>query len=255
MSTKDRIKSILFLLLAVLCTAYYLLCIAWAWIGVSWLWIWPLAAAFCLLRFFMLRKGFSAPKWLKIAYRAALAAFVCAFIFIEGLVISAMDGSPVPELDYVVVLGAAVRGREPTTPLKLRMYTALDYLEQNPDTLCIASGGKGPGEDISEARCIKDFLVSSGISEDRIILEDRSHDTMENIRNTYEIIGSEAELGIITNGFHLYRAQYIARLQGHRNTFGIPSPTLLPLGIHYTVREFFGMVKLLLKSISSPGLC
>ena len=58
------------------------------------------------------------------------------------------------------------------------------------------------------------------------------------------IIGDEdAYVGIISNGFHEYRAMSIARNVGYNNVHSVPAVTLFPVGIHYTVREFFGMVE------------
>lgn len=114
----------------------------------------------------------------------------------------------------------------------------------NPDTILIASGGQDANEDISEAECICRTLVEMGLDESRILLEDQSRDTIENIRNSYELIEDKnSEVGIVTNGFHIWRSVSIAKSQGHENVSGVPAKTLMPVGIHYTVREFFGYVK------------
>lgn len=248
-----KIKSILFLLTALLSLVYYAVCVAYAWAGVSWLWVWLLLAAFCLIRFVMLRlelRGkLTLPPWLYKLYRAAFLLCLCFFLAVEGYVISGMRQPSAPGCDYLIVLGAAVRGEAPATPLLLRMQTALAYLRDNPETIAIASGGQGRGEDISEAECIRRYLASNGIEADRILMEAHSSDTLENLRNSYRLIPEGASVGIVSNSFHLSRARLIARLNGHPDAAGIPAPTLLPLGIHYVVREFFAVVKLLIKGI------
>ena len=86
------------------------------------------------------------------------------------------------------------------------------------------------------------------MNESRIILEDKSTDTEENLKNSLVIIGDEdAYVGIISNGFHEYRAMSIARNVGYNNVHSVPAVTLFPVGIHYTVREFFGMVEFYVK--------
>ena len=117
-------------------------------------------------------------------------------------------------------------------------------MQKNPDTLLIASGGKGRDEQISEAECIKQQLVEVyRIPADRILLEDASSSTEENLRFSSQIIGNtNASVGIITNGYHEYRAILIAQKEGLKNIHAIPTITLMPLGIHYAVREFFGIV-------------
>ena len=132
----------------------------------------------------------------------------------------------------------------PTRPLRYRIQTAYDYMMENPDTILIASGGKGWDEQISEAECIRNVLVEMGLDENRILLEDKSKDTEENIRNSYElIIDKESQVGVVTNSFHIWRAVEIAKSQGHENVSGVPAKTLMPVGIHYVVREFFGFIK------------
>ena len=251
--TWKKIKSILFLITALLSLVYYAVCVAFAWAGVSWLWLWLLLALFCLLRFTLLRleiRGrLQPPGWLYKAYRAVFLLCLAVFLSVEALVVSGMRQRDAPELDYIIVLGAAVRGEEPTTPMRLRMQSALSYLNAHPGTLAIVSGGQGRGEDISEAECIRRYLLENGIPDSRIIPEPASSDTLENIRNSYRLIPADASVGIVSNSFHLFRARLIARLNGHPDAAGIPAPTLLPLGIHYVVREFFAVVEILIKGI------
>lgn len=242
-STYSKIKEKLFTVLGTVIVLYYIVCILFARIGVSWLWIWPLAAAFCFLRAFMLRKCIHVPAWLAVFYRVLLVLFAGLFIFVESRIISAMHTVPEKDLDYIVTLGATVRDGVPTSPLKLRIQRTVEYMEENPDTILIASGGQGSNENMSEAACIAENVIKAGIDKNRIILEDDSHDTEENIRNSFAKIPGGASVGIVTSSFHIYRALRITELQGYK-ACGVPAVTYIPLGIHYTVREFFGVVQL-----------
>ena len=245
-----KFRLFLLLFLAAASLLYYGVCVSYAWIGVSWLWLWPLLACFLLLRalilFLEIRGRIKVPRWLGIVYRAVLALGLVSFLAVEGMILSAMLIEPPHDLDYIIILGAAVRGEEPTSPLLLRMDRARTYLEENPRTIAIASGGQGVNEAISEAECIRRELVKGGIDASRILMEDSSFDTVENIRNSYALIPEGSSAGIVTSSFHLCRALIIAKAQGHGDAAGVPAKTLLPLGIHYTVREFFGVVKLVL---------
>ena len=182
-------------------------------------------------------------KWLLCLYRVVWIIGISVFILVESRVVISMNTEAKDNLDYVIVLGAGVRGTTPTRPLRLRIQKAYEYMTENPDTILIASGGKGRDEQISEAACIRNELVEMGIEKSRILIEDKSRDTEENIRNSFLIIPEEAEVGIVTNGFHIYRSVGIAKGQGHEKVSGVPAPTLMPVGIHYVVREFFGVVK------------
>ncbi|MCM3727992.1 YdcF family protein [Neobacillus cucumis] len=149
--------------------------------------------------------------------------------------------------DYLIVLGARVKGKEPSKVLASRIDAAAKYLKKNTDTLAIASGGKGPGEDISEAKAIKRELVSQGINESRILLEDRSTDTYENIEFSKKFIPSNAELGIVvTNTFHLYRALSIAYYQG-LNVEGLSANTPWSAVFKSYSREYLAITKFYLQ--------
>ncbi len=235
---------------------YFLVCLRYAGIRLSMVWLWPALALFGLMRMIMLRAEIldrpliKIPKLIRYLYRACFAIGITVFLIIEGLVVDAMTGVPKEDLDYVIVLGAGLVGEQPTNPLRVRIEKAAQYLQENPDTVLIASGGQGPDERISEAECIKRQLVEVyGIPEERILKEDRSTSTEENLRYSRKIIGdADAQVGIITNGFHEYRALLIAENEGFTNVYSVPATTLLPVGIHYTVREFFGVVVQIIKS-------
>lgn len=245
-----KVKRILFLLLGIVSFLYYIVCIAFAGFGLSFVWIWPLLGVFCFIRYRMLtcklqgEAMWQPPKWLVNIYRICLVVGITVFILVESQVVLSMNTKPQENLDYVIVLGAGIRGTTPTRPLRLRIQTAYDYMMNNPDTILIASGGQGSDEQISEAACIRNTLVEMGLDESRILIEDKSRDTIENIRNSYELIpDKESEVGIVTNGFHIWRSVTIAKSEGYDHVSGVPAKTLMPVGIHYVVREFFGYLK------------
>lgn len=245
-----KVKRILFLFLGIISLLYYIVCIAYAGLGLSFAWIWPLLSIFCFIRCRMLTRKLHGetkwhpPKWLVNIYRICLAVGITVFVLIESQVILSMNTKPQENLDYVMVLGAGIRGTTPTRPLRLRIQTAYDYMMNNPDTILIASGGQGNDEQISEAACIRNTLVEMGLDESRILIEDKSRDTIENIRNSYELIpDKDSEVGIVTNSFHIWRSVSIARSEGYDHVSGVPAKTLMPVGIHYVVREFFGYLK------------
>ena len=119
--------------------------------------------------------------------------------------------------DAVIVLGCKVNGNTPSRMLKRRLDSAVIYLNENEDVVCIVSGGKGEDEKISEAQAMKEYLVDKGIDEGRILTEDKSVNTLENIKNSVALLGGNGsgEIAIITDGFHQYRAGYIAESFGY----------------------------------------
>ena len=173
------------------------------------------------------------------------AVCVIAAAVISVLMIKAAEPSSAGEnSDTVIVLGCRVKGDVPSLMLGRRINAAYEYLERNPGAVCIASGGQGRDELISEAECIKNVLVERGISPDRIILEDKSTSTDENIRFSMEKMeanGLTVEAVIVTNDYHQLRAKMICRKYG-LETSAVSAETSLYLIPTYWVREWFGVV-------------
>lgn len=144
----------------------------------------------------------------------------------------------------VVVLGCAVRGGGPSLMLRERLIAALDYLEENPEAVCVVSGGQGADESMSEAQCMYEYLTEHGIAAGRIYMEDKSTSTRENIKFSSEIIrqnGLPDGMNIVTNEFHEYRAKRIADKQGIE-TGSIAGSTAWWLLPTYYVREMAGIL-------------
>ncbi len=150
----------------------------------------------------------------------------------------------IPEnADYLIILGARVKGSIPSLSLQYRIDKAAEYLTANKHTLAIVSGGKGPGEDISEAKAMQQGLIAQGIEEARIMMEDKSTTTHENIVFSKELIPDTAASGlIVSNDFHIYRAVEIARKEG-LNMKGMPAKTPKVSLLKSYTREYLAITK------------
>ena len=174
-----------------------------------------------------------------------------SFLVVEGKIISNSQPDPVVEVDYLIILGAGLNGEQLSWTLWERMQKGIDYLENHPKVKVVLSGGQGPGEEISEAEGMRRFLADHGISDERILKEERSTSTMENFRFSKEILvkqpGFQASgrVAVITNDFHLFRSKILARRNG-LNPVGIPSPTPWYLVPNVYLREYFAVVKSLI---------
>lgn len=189
--------------------------------------------------------------WKSVIGKAALctAAAVAVLIAAAAVAASVCMISAVriecPENSTAVVLGCRVYGERPSLMLVRRLGAAKEYLDENPDADCILSGGMGEGEDISEAECMYRWLRDNGISKGRLLKEDRSVSTHENILFSKELIednGLDRNVVIITNDFHQYRAVKEAEQAGF-DTIGTRSGRtewwLFPT---YCVREMYGVL-------------
>lgn len=172
---------------------------------------------------------------------AILGAIYLAFLHIN--IHQAIQKEVPNHADYLIVLGAQVRGTVPSLALQYRINTAAEYLTRNKSTVAIVSGGQGSGEEISEAEAMKRGLLKKGIEESRVIMEDRSTSTYENIKYSNQLIPGGAKRGfLVTNDFHVYRAEKIAASQG-LNLQGISAKTPRVALIKSYVREYLAITK------------
>lgn len=176
-------------------------------------------------------------------FAAGIIVGVVLVIVMTTLMITAANTKPDSNAT-VVVLGCKVYGERPSITLEERLKAALKYLNANPDSACIVSGGQGADETISEAECMYLYLVNNGIAPDRIYKEDKSTTTRENLAFSYEIIkehGLEEQIAIATNNFHEYRAGKVADSLGleHGAVSGDTALWLLPT---YYARELLAIL-------------
>lgn len=163
----------------------------------------------------------------------AVAVFVSVVYLLGFLLIAVTTGlilinssEPDDGADVLIVLGGGIRGRTPTLTLKYRLDTACDYLERNPETVVIVSGGQGKDEVCPESEVMRDYLIARGISAERIIEEDRSTSTEENFRFSKRIIDErfgDCTAVFTTTRFHVYRSELVAKKEGLAAE-GVPAP-------------------------------
>ena len=169
----------------------------------------------------------------------------CAFLIVTQIMVAKeFNDRGEPDLDYLIVLGAQVRPSGLSVALKSRLDAAYDYLIENESTTCIVSGGQGPNEPMTEADAMASYLIERGLDPDRIIRENQSTNTSENIRNSMSFINpANDHVAIVTNDYHLFRGMAIARKQGIAHVSGIAAgatPWYLPNNM---ARESFGLAK------------
>ncbi|WP_285769547.1 YdcF family protein [Peribacillus sp. SI8-4] len=156
------------------------------------------------------------------------------------------------EADYLIILGARVKGSVPSLSLQYRIDKAAEYLTAHKQTVAIVSGGKGPGEDISEAQAMRQGLVEQGIEGSRIKMEDESTTTHENIVFSKKLISDPAAPGVIvSNDFHIYRAVEMATKEG-LNVKGIPAKTPKVSVPKSYLREYLAITKYYLTELFRP---
>ena len=181
-----------------------------------------------------------------LVFTLALLCGLALFSFTEYHIIQASRGNLNESAEYLVVLGAKVRDDGPSVSLWDRIYAAADYLSAHPETIAIVSGGKGEDEPVTEAQAMRDQLITLGIDDSRIWMEDKATSTDENMRFSLDLIEKETgtrpeKLGILSSEYHLYRASLMAKKLGI-GFVGVPAKTSrLSQLINHAMREVAGV--------------
>lgn len=243
-----NVLAIIFFIIGVLSFVYFAAIVLYAGTGTAFLWFWITVGIGSIVISIILQYIYSHKivigRQLKVGFTVFLLVGIAVFILVEGIIISKGKLQPDPGADYVIVLGAQVRGTALSRALKARLDTAYEYLADNESTMVIVSGGQGSGEDISEAEAMSQYLKSKGILEDRIIKEDQATNTYENINYSKELMTEGSHFTVlVTNEFHVFRATSIAKKLGLTGVQGLGAPTDDIMTLSYYVREFLAVVK------------
>lgn len=261
--------------LAILCAAYFAVIVVYAGIGTSFAFIWLFFAALLLFlaygKWYYSRNLDRIPRWVPVSVVTTCSAGVIVLAMLCVLVLLGAAAPAKNNLDYVIVLGARVKAHTVSNTLKKRLDKAMEYAQENPDTILVLSGGKGPGESVSEAEAMYQYLVYNGVRPEQLLIEDMSRSTVENIAYSKLVIeqyrekdkkvvtaplqqritsvpfavapDKPLEIGVLTSNYHIFRARMIAQKWGFDNVYGIAADSDPVLFIHMCVREGASIVK------------
>ena len=261
--------------LAALCAAYFVVIVLYSGIGTSFAFIWLFFAALCIFlvygKWYYKRNEDTIPRWVPVSVVTTCAAGAVVLAAICTLVFFGAAGSAQKGLDYVIVLGSRQKEHsQVSSTLKRRLERAIEYAQENPDTVLVLSGGpEQPGEQ-SEAQVMYNYLLYNGVRPEQMLLEERSSSTVENVAFSRLIIEQDrrqkrlirerflappllrggarvedkpVEVGILTSNFHVYRAVATAKKWGFANVSGIGAVSDPTLFIHLCVRECASIIK------------
>ena len=199
------------------------------------------------------RYGKNNPKRAKVlqsVLSAMIALVVLGFTALEIPIILSARTDVDCDAPYVIVLGAGLHGSTPSLSLLNRLSAAEEYLTTYPDSIAIVSGGRGDGEDITEAEAMETWLISRGIDPERIIKEENATSTYENLCYSLLIISEDGgdpngKVAVVTSEYHLFRTKSMAEDLG-ASPLGVAAKTTLPvLRINYFIREAFAVAYML----------
>lgn len=195
-----------------------------------------------------LKQRFYACKVICMTGKAIFILFLISFMLVEGIIISGeRTDNEVYSAQRVLVLGAKIYGNKPSYSLQNRLDAAIQLLEKNQDAVLVVCGGQGTDEIMPEAHVMKQYLIDNGVSEDKILVEDTSTNTIENIENAKQLYNLENyKTAVITNEFHLARARKLMKRAG-LDSYGMSAPTpYTSLRIISHLREYCSTLGLIL---------
>ena len=153
---------------------------------------------------------------------------------------------PTFDQDFIIILGSKIREDGSLTPLlQARVDKAIDFGNKQYEAtkkkiVYVPSGGQGRDEYIAEAEAIKKYLMSKGIKENQIMIEDKSKNTIENMKfskNKIDEVTKDAKISFSTTNYHVFRSGVIANEQG-LDCEGMGSKTKWYFYTNALIREF-----------------
>lgn len=147
------------------------------------------------------------------------------------------------EYSYIVVLGNGFSEDGISQNAKNRLDTAYEY-GKDKDVIYVVAGGLKKKH--TEAFLMKEYLREKGVSDEKIVLEDHSTDTYENLCYAYEMIGDQRIL-LVTNRFHLWRSVQLAKSVGFTKVQQTYAPTVKMLLPYCYMREIGAIVREVLR--------
>ncbi|MDR2187998.1 MAG: YdcF family protein [Azonexus sp.] len=177
------------------------------------------------------------------------ALWLATVVVFWGVLWRAGAGQPLPAPPAaIVVLGSGTPGGKPSPMLAARLDTALAQAARYPQALVLVSGGVDFGGTLSEGQIMGDYLRTRGLSATRIVQEERSASTEENLRFALPLLAGrgvtpQLPVLIVTSDFHTLRSRWLAEGIGYEQVGSMGAPTPLYMRCNAWLREYFSVIK------------
>ena len=186
------------------------------------------------------------------ALAVALGAWLCSvalfFVFISRAQADASYAVAPPKHAVIVVLGSGAPYCQPSATLQARLDRALELAQRLPHARVLATGGKIAWQPCTEGQVMGNYLRAHGLQAGRIVQEERSTSTQENLRFSLPVLQAHGfnqqahTLLLVTSDFHAMRARLIARREGYSHIQSASAPTPLPQRYAAWLREYFAFI-------------
>ena len=218
-----------------------------------------------LIKFYLNKR---IPLWSVVSVYTLATLGVLIFVITSIAISLSLPDNDEPGLDFLIVLGTKPDLEKKGSECKYRLDKAIEYIDNNPDTIIVISGGIGR-DGKTESVVMADYLIKNGIDKNNILVEIQSHNTRQNLiyskalidrynsdikRRTditivndmgpvLEVEDKPQTIGILTNDFHIFRSMLIAKRVGYTQVYPISARSNRVLYLHMLVRETFAIFK------------
>ncbi len=174
--------------------------------------------------------------------KVCIIVFMCLYSLITSYILLHANTTTNYNEDVLIVLGSGVNDdNTPTDTAILRLNEAIKYYQNNPDCYIILTGSTVRNSKLSEAEVMKEYLIDNNIPSRVILTDTLAQNTYQNFTNSKIILEDNNidydSVVIITQGYHLYRATHMAKLNGFNNVNTISAKTDLLIIIPSFIRE------------------
>ena len=197
-------------------------------------------------------------RWVKLTVVSLGATVVIISIINLSLILTPAVVGTDEKADHVILLGGGI-SKDGVLPKSVmsRVEKAAEYLNKNPQSICVVTGGTLDWLPCPEAPELKRQLVARGVKPERILVEDQAKDTIQNFQFSCKMLAEHNGMSltevlttptaVVTSRFHLRRSERLARRVGFTNIKGIPASCPPIYVLHNYVREICAYVKLNLR--------
>lgn len=170
----------------------------------------------------------------------------------KNRIISLEQVSNLKDIDCILVLGAGIdNNNKPSLMLKERLDTGIDVYNLNVTDKIIMSGDHTRNNH-DEVNVMKKYVIdNNNISSSNVFMDHAGVSTYDSMYRAKNIFGVNKMI-IVTQGYHLYRALYIAQQLGI-DAYGVDATKKIYDGQKYRdLREVVARVKDFFKVLAKP---
>lgn len=139
---------------------------------------------------------------------------------VSDRILTESEAKELTDVDYILLLGASVHGKEPSPVLRSRLDTGIDLYRMGISERMLMSGDSSD-QYYDEVGTMQLYAVNAGIEVEKIDLDSQGLCTYDSMKRAKEIYGTD-KVVVVTQRYHMYRALYVAQKLG-MEAYGVAS--------------------------------